>query len=130
MSMCCEKGENMKKNIKKLLTGSIACILAVCIAGCGGSGSGGKAIEIPASFKTAEAEAKEEESKFITFDPILLLDEATSALDEHTEKRLLMNLRQMTDKTVVIVTHRPAALEICDRTIDFTNLISSSEKDL
>ena len=62
--------------------------------------------------------------------PILLLDEATSALDEHTEKRLLMNLRQMTDKTVVIVTHRPAALEICDRTIDFTNLISSSEKDL
>ena len=58
MSMCCEKGENMKKNIKKLLTGSIACILAVCIAGCGGSGSGGKAIEIPASFKTAEAEAK------------------------------------------------------------------------
>ena len=76
MSMCCEKGENMKKNIKKLLTGSIACILAVCITGCGGSGSGGKAIEIPASFKTAEAEAKEEESKFITFDPILLLDEA------------------------------------------------------
>ena len=62
--------------------------------------------------------------------PILLLDEATSALDEHTEKRLLINLRQMTDKTVVIVTHRPAALEICDRTIDFTNLLSSSEKDL
>lgn len=25
----------------------------------------------------------------------------------------------MTDKTVVIVTHRPAALEICDREIDF-----------
>ena len=24
-------------------------------------------------------------------------------------------------KTVVIVTHRPAALEICDRVIDFTN---------
>lgn len=53
--------------------------------------------------------------------PILLLDEATSALDSDTEKRLLQNLRSMTDKTVVIVTHRPAALEICDRVIDFTN---------
>ena len=53
--------------------------------------------------------------------PILLLDEATSALDADTEKRLLQNLRRMTDKTVVIVTHRPAALEICDRVIDFTN---------
>jgi ATP-binding cassette subfamily B protein len=54
--------------------------------------------------------------------PILLLDEATSALDEHTEKLLLQNLRSMTDKTVVIVTHRPAALEICDRVIDFSEL--------
>ena len=53
--------------------------------------------------------------------PILLLDEATSALDADTEKLLLKNLRSMTDKTVVIVTHRPAALEICDRVIDFTN---------
>jgi ATP-binding cassette subfamily B protein len=53
--------------------------------------------------------------------PILLLDEATSALDADTEKRLLQNLRSMTDKTVVIVTHRPAALEICDRVIDFGN---------
>ncbi len=52
--------------------------------------------------------------------PILLLDEATSALDEKTEKQLLENLRQMTDKTVVIVTHRPAALEICDRIVEFT----------
>ncbi|MBQ6235087.1 MAG: ABC transporter ATP-binding protein, partial [Clostridia bacterium] len=42
--------------------------------------------------------------------PILLLDEATSSLDAVTEKRLLENLRTMTDKTVVIVTHRPAAL--------------------
>jgi ATP-binding cassette subfamily B protein len=51
--------------------------------------------------------------------PILLLDEATSALDEETEKQLLYNLRAMTDKTVLIVTHRPASLEICDRQIDF-----------
>lgn len=50
---------------------------------------------------------------------IMLLDEATSALDELTEKRLLENLRSMTDKTVVIVTHRPAALDICDRVLEF-----------
>ena len=52
--------------------------------------------------------------------PVLLLDEATSSLDAETEKRLLENLRAMTDKTVVIVTHRPAALSICDRVLEFT----------
>lgn len=49
--------------------------------------------------------------------PVLILDEATSALDESTEKILLENLRSMTDKTVIIVTHRPAALSICDQVL-------------
>lgn len=52
--------------------------------------------------------------------PILILDESTSALDESTEQRLLRNLRQMTDKTVLIITHRPAALQICSRQIDMS----------
>ena len=52
--------------------------------------------------------------------PVLLLDEATSALDEGTEKRLLENLQKLTDKTVVIVTHRRAALSICDFVFDFS----------
>lgn len=52
--------------------------------------------------------------------PILLLDEATSALDEQTEAKVLDNLRSMTDKTVIIVTHRPKALEITDKIIHFT----------
>ena len=52
--------------------------------------------------------------------PILLLDEATSALDEQTERKLLENLRSMTDKTVIIVTHRRKALEICDKIITIT----------
>ena len=55
-----------------------------------------------------------------TDSPILLLDEATSALDEGTEKRLLENLRSLTDKTIVIVTHRKAAMSICDSVINFT----------
>lgn len=49
--------------------------------------------------------------------PILILDESTSALDEDTEQRLLENLRLMTDVTVLIVTHRPAVLEICNRQV-------------
>ncbi len=52
--------------------------------------------------------------------PILLLDEATSALDADTEKRLLENFRGMTDRSVLIVTHRPAALSICDKVLRFT----------
>lgn len=50
--------------------------------------------------------------------PIILLDEATSALDEANEAKLLQNLRMLPNKMVLIVTHRPAALEICDRVID------------
>ena len=46
--------------------------------------------------------------------PILLLDEATSSLDEATEERLLQNLKNMSDRTILIVTHRPAVLSICD----------------
>ena len=50
----------------------------------------------------------------LTGAPILLLDEATSALDEETEKRLLSNLRSMTDKTCLLISHKKAALEVCD----------------
>ena len=51
----------------------------------------------------------------LTDAPILLLDEATSALDEETEARVLKNVEMMHGKTVIIVTHRRAALSICDR---------------
>lgn len=49
--------------------------------------------------------------------PILLLDESTSALDEQTEAKLLENINMMRDKTVIIVTHRRAALAICEYTL-------------
>ena len=61
--------------------------------------------------------------------PVLLLDEATSALDADTERQLLKNLRSMTDRTVIIVTHRPAALSVCDRVLEFTeNGVSSHDR--
>lgn len=47
--------------------------------------------------------------------PILLLDEATSALDAETEETLLKNVKALKNKTCIIVTHRPAALQIADR---------------
>jgi len=46
--------------------------------------------------------------------PILLLDECTSALDTATELTLLENLKSQKDKTVILITHRTAALDICD----------------
>ena len=49
--------------------------------------------------------------------PVLLLDEATSALDEATEERVLANLRALPDRTCLCISHRPAALRICDRVI-------------
>lgn len=61
--------------------------------------------------------------------PILILDEATSSLDEATEQQLLTNLRQMTDKTVLIITHRPAALQICDRKVDMAEHEATSRNE-
>lgn len=49
--------------------------------------------------------------------PILLLDEATSALDEETERQVLANIRSLSSRTVLIVTHRPQALSVCNRVV-------------
>lgn len=57
----------------------------------------------------------------LTKAPILLLDEATSALDEETEARMLRNISAMRDKTCLIVTHRRAALAICDYRLHLAN---------
>lgn len=46
--------------------------------------------------------------------PILLLDECTSALDAETEKKVLQRIRALPDRTTIAVTHRNAALELCD----------------
>lgn len=59
--------------------------------------------------------------------PVLLLDEATSALDEETEKQFLENLRNMDNVTCVIVSHKRAALEICNKRIQIINEKISEE---
>ena len=52
--------------------------------------------------------------------PILMLDEATSALDEATARQLLENLRRMTDKTVLMVTHRTDQTGFFDAELAFS----------
>ena len=49
--------------------------------------------------------------------PIILLDEATSALDEETEERLLQNIKNLKNKTCVIISHKRAAFDICNKHI-------------
>ncbi len=50
--------------------------------------------------------------------PVLLLDEPTAALDEATERRVLDAIRERTvGRTVVLVTHRAAPLEIADHVV-------------
>lgn len=49
---------------------------------------------------------------------LLVLDEVTSALDAAAEAQLLTNIRRAgSGRTVIIVTHRPAALRICTRAV-------------
>ena len=50
--------------------------------------------------------------------PILLLDEATSALDADTERRMISSLKEMSDYTVFLVTHRRDVWELCDRVLE------------
>lgn len=48
--------------------------------------------------------------------PILLLDEATSALDVSTEREVLQNIiRRRPNKTIIVTTHRPTVLNLCQR---------------
>ncbi len=53
--------------------------------------------------------------------PILLLDECTSALDEQTEQTVLHRLRELPGRMCIAVTHRPAARELCDWTLEMAD---------
>ncbi len=49
--------------------------------------------------------------------PILLLDESTSALDEETETELLSNIKNISGKTILFITHRHTSLGVCDTVV-------------
>lgn len=53
---------------------------------------------------------------FLREKPILILDEATSSLDPKTEVAVLNSVKNLKHKPIcLIITHRPSALNICDR---------------
>lgn len=53
---------------------------------------------------------------------VLILDEGTSALDSITENELLANLRRASrGRTIIMITHRLAALEFADRAISLAD---------
>ncbi|MCH5190687.1 MAG: ABC transporter ATP-binding protein [Oscillospiraceae bacterium] len=52
---------------------------------------------------------------------ILLMDEATSALDTQTEQKLLGNIKNIRELTVIFITHREAVIDKCDRVITLSD---------
>lgn len=54
--------------------------------------------------------------------PILILDEITSSLDRKTETEVLKNIKDLKNRTCIIVTHRTSISEICDREFVVENM--------
>ena len=59
---------------------------------------------------------------FLHDTPLMLLDEPTSNLDSLNEAVILKSLMEKdSDKTVVLVSHRPSAMRICDEYFNVEN---------
>ena len=58
-------------------------------------------------------------SRAVLFDqPLLVMDEPTSAMDQMMEDRLVERLSSYAkDKTLLLITHKPNMLKLCDRII-------------
>ena len=70
--------------------------------------------ELPAGFKQKLALAR----AYLRRAPIMIFDEATQTLDEDGDKAFIAAVQRMRGSaTVVIVTHRPSHMRICDRVI-------------
>ena len=55
-------------------------------------------------------------------------EEIKAAVDEKTEAKLLKNISGMRDRTCIIVTHRRAALDICDYTLHIEEGVMSRKE--
>jgi ATP-binding cassette subfamily C protein len=59
---------------------------------------------------------------FLRRPSLLLLDEATNAIDIEGERAILLSLRQASDRpTIIMIAHREASLEGCERVIRFSH---------
>ena len=61
--------------------------------------------------------------------PIILLDEATSALDEQTETQLLRNMKNLSNKTILFITHRNTSLNVCDKVLHLSNGVFTEQNN-
>ena len=53
---------------------------------------------------------------------IIILDEPTNELDEDTELKIIKSLNSLKNrKTIVIISHNPEIISLCDQIIDFDN---------
>ena len=52
---------------------------------------------------------------------ILILDESTSAIDLSTEEKIINNIYSLSDKTIIIVSHRLSTLKKCNKIIEIKN---------
>tara|TARA_B100000989_G_C19532662_1_gene470975 strand:- start:912 stop:2645 length:1734 start_codon:yes stop_codon:yes gene_type:complete len=46
--------------------------------------------------------------------PLIILDETTNSLDKETEKRLISRIEELTNKTIIFITHNPSNLKNFD----------------
>lgn len=54
--------------------------------------------------------------------PVIILDEPTSALDKSSEKKFIDRINQIRNKkTIILVSHSPEFISVCDRVIDISN---------
>lgn len=59
--------------------------------------------------------------------PILLLDECTSSLDKETERSVLQNLKKMSGKTIICISHTEAGISCCNRVFRIKNRMLKEE---
>jgi ABC-type bacteriocin/lantibiotic exporter with double-glycine peptidase domain len=64
-------------------------------------------------------------ARALYFEPrVLILDEGTSALDPKIEEQILTSLEELKNKvSLVMITHRPATLRICDEVIEMRSIV-------
>lgn len=58
---------------------------------------------------------------FLKRSPVLILDEGLNSLDGACRLRVLASLRAMNERTIVLITHDPEALQYCDTTFVILN---------
>lgn len=67
---------------------------------------------------------------FLADRPVLLLDEPTAALDGATEGEVVTAVRRLAEgRTVLLVVHRPALLEVADRVVRLDEPVAAAATD-